>query len=114
MYLHQACGCVCWSPASIKDHTRVAAGYGDGTLRIFQLASTEMEIKMYPHQVAVTAIQYSAHGEKGNKALSYLSWNVTVFSCPFVMFFFPKPFLSTFLITYYLIASQTCYNKLKL
>uniref|UniRef100_A0A3B3I6T8 WDR90 4th beta-propeller domain-containing protein n=1 Tax=Oryzias latipes TaxID=8090 RepID=A0A3B3I6T8_ORYLA len=62
MYLHQACGCVCWSPASIKDHTRVAAGYGDGTLRIFQLASTEMEIKMHPHQVAVTAIQYSAHG----------------------------------------------------
>ncbi|XP_020567837.1 WD repeat-containing protein 90 isoform X2 [Oryzias latipes] len=60
--LNQACGCVCWSPASIKDHTRVAAGYGDGTLRIFQLASTEMEIKMHPHQVAVTAIQYSAHG----------------------------------------------------
>ncbi|KAF6734778.1 WD repeat-containing protein 90 [Oryzias melastigma] len=60
--LNQACGCVCWSPASIKDHTRVAAGYGDGTLRIFQLASTEMEIKMHPHQVAVTAIQYSAFG----------------------------------------------------
>uniref|UniRef100_A0AAQ6AM06 WD repeat domain 90 n=1 Tax=Amphiprion ocellaris TaxID=80972 RepID=A0AAQ6AM06_AMPOC len=60
--LNQACGCVCWSPSSSKDSTCVAAGYSDGTLRIFRLASTEMELKLHPHQVAVTAIQYSANG----------------------------------------------------
>lgn len=43
---------------------RIAAGYSDGTLRIFRLVSTEMEMKLHPHQVAVTAIQYSANGEK--------------------------------------------------
>uniref|UniRef100_A0A3B4ZWV6 WD repeat domain 90 n=1 Tax=Stegastes partitus TaxID=144197 RepID=A0A3B4ZWV6_9TELE len=60
--LNQACGCVCWSPSSSKDSTCVAAGYSDGTLRIFRLASTEMELRLHPHQVAVTAIQYSANG----------------------------------------------------
>ncbi|XP_073345853.1 WD repeat-containing protein 90 [Pagrus major] len=60
--LNQACGCVCWSPSSRKDSTCVAAGYSDGTLRIFRLASSEMEIKLHPHHVAVTAIQYSANG----------------------------------------------------
>uniref|UniRef100_A0A7N8XKJ2 WD repeat domain 90 n=1 Tax=Mastacembelus armatus TaxID=205130 RepID=A0A7N8XKJ2_9TELE len=60
--LNQACGCVCWSPSSIKDNAYVAAGYSDGTLRIFQLASSEMEMKLDPHHVAVTAIQYSANG----------------------------------------------------
>uniref|UniRef100_A0A3P8SCT6 WDR90 4th beta-propeller domain-containing protein n=1 Tax=Amphiprion percula TaxID=161767 RepID=A0A3P8SCT6_AMPPE len=60
--LNQACGCVCWSPSSSKDSTCVAAGYSDGTLRIFRLASTEMELKLHPHQVAVTAIRYSANG----------------------------------------------------
>ncbi|XP_022046552.2 WD repeat-containing protein 90 isoform X1 [Acanthochromis polyacanthus] len=59
--LNQACGCVCWSPSSSKDSTCVAAGYSDGTLRIFRLASTEMELKLHPHQVAVTAVQYSAN-----------------------------------------------------
>uniref|UniRef100_A0A8D3BWJ5 WD repeat domain 90 n=1 Tax=Scophthalmus maximus TaxID=52904 RepID=A0A8D3BWJ5_SCOMX len=60
--LNQACGCVCWSPSSSKDSACVAAGYGDGTLRIFRLASSEMEMKLHPHHVAVTAIQYSASG----------------------------------------------------
>ncbi|XP_047466070.1 WD repeat-containing protein 90 [Mugil cephalus] len=60
--LNQACGCVCWSPSSREDRACVAAGYSDGTLRIFRLASTEMEMKLQPHQVAVTAIQYSARG----------------------------------------------------
>lgn len=42
----------------------MAAGYSDGTLRIFQIASSEMEMKLHPHDgVAVTAIQYSATGE---------------------------------------------------
>ncbi|XP_070708545.1 WD repeat-containing protein 90 [Pempheris klunzingeri] len=60
--LNQACDCVCWSPSSVEDSARVAAGYSDGTLRIFQLASSEMEMKLHPHHVAVTAIQYSADG----------------------------------------------------
>lgn len=42
----------------------MAAGYSDGTVRIFRLASTEMEMKLHPHQVAVSAIQYSSNGEK--------------------------------------------------
>ncbi|XP_036937578.1 WD repeat-containing protein 90 isoform X2 [Acanthopagrus latus] len=58
----QACGCVCWSPSSRKDSACVAAGYSDGTLRIFRLASSEMEMKLHPHHVAVTAVQYSANG----------------------------------------------------
>ncbi|XP_070846624.1 WD repeat-containing protein 90 [Chaetodon trifascialis] len=60
--LDQACGCVCWSPSSSKDSAYVAAGYSDGTLRIFQLASSEMDMKLHPHHVAVTAVQYSANG----------------------------------------------------
>uniref|UniRef100_A0A4W6G2L9 WD repeat domain 90 n=1 Tax=Lates calcarifer TaxID=8187 RepID=A0A4W6G2L9_LATCA len=60
--LNQACGCVCWSPSSSKDSACVAAGYSDGTLRIFRLASSEMEMKLHPHHVAVTAIQYSTDG----------------------------------------------------
>uniref|UniRef100_UPI0037E729E7 WD repeat-containing protein 90 n=1 Tax=Semicossyphus pulcher TaxID=241346 RepID=UPI0037E729E7 len=60
--LNQACGCVCWSPSSSKDSECVAAGYSDGTLRIFRLASSEMEMKLHPHNVAVTAVQYSANG----------------------------------------------------
>ncbi|XP_030257051.1 WD repeat-containing protein 90 [Sparus aurata] len=60
--LNQACGCVCWSHSSRKDGACVAAGYSDGTLRIFCLASSEMEMKLHPHHVAVTAIQYSANG----------------------------------------------------
>ncbi|XP_019939112.2 WD repeat-containing protein 90 isoform X1 [Paralichthys olivaceus] len=60
--LNQACGCVCWSPSPSEDSACVAAGYSDGTLRIFRLASSEMEMKLHPHHVAVTAIQYSASG----------------------------------------------------
>ncbi|XP_028424157.1 WD repeat-containing protein 90 isoform X2 [Perca flavescens] len=60
--LNQGCGCVCWSPSSSKESSCVAAGYSDGTLRIFRLSSSEMEMKLHPHQVAVTAIQYSANG----------------------------------------------------
>uniref|UniRef100_A0A3Q0SWQ8 WDR90 4th beta-propeller domain-containing protein n=1 Tax=Amphilophus citrinellus TaxID=61819 RepID=A0A3Q0SWQ8_AMPCI len=60
--LNQGCDCVCWSPFSGTDSTCVAAGYSDGTVRIFRLVSTEMEMKLHPHHVAVTAIQYSANG----------------------------------------------------
>uniref|UniRef100_A0A665V8A7 WD repeat-containing protein 90 n=1 Tax=Echeneis naucrates TaxID=173247 RepID=A0A665V8A7_ECHNA len=61
--LNQACCCVCWSPSATKDDACVAAGYSDGTLRIFRLSSSEMEMKLHPHHVAVTAIQYSANGQ---------------------------------------------------
>ncbi|CAN9508568.1 unnamed protein product [Ophioblennius macclurei] len=60
--LSQACGCVCWSPVSGPDDSCLAAGYSDGTLRLFRLSSMEMEMKLHPHQVAITAVQYSAHG----------------------------------------------------
>uniref|UniRef100_A0A3B3ZMM7 Uncharacterized protein n=1 Tax=Periophthalmus magnuspinnatus TaxID=409849 RepID=A0A3B3ZMM7_9GOBI len=40
----------------------VAAGYSDGTVRVFRLASSEMEMKLRPHHVEVTAVQYSAKG----------------------------------------------------
>ncbi|XP_061823595.1 WD repeat-containing protein 90 isoform X2 [Nerophis lumbriciformis] len=61
--LGQSCNCVCWSPFPSEQRISVAAGYGDGTLRIFRLATAEMERKLQPHCVAVTAIQYSANGD---------------------------------------------------
>ncbi|KAK0151285.1 WD repeat-containing protein 90 [Merluccius polli] len=63
--LNQGCSCVCWTPAPAHPPGAgvcVAAGYSDGTLRIFRLASGEMERKLQPHRAPVTAIQYSAHG----------------------------------------------------
>ncbi|KAF7661567.1 hypothetical protein LDENG_00259130 [Lucifuga dentata] len=62
--LNQGCGCVCWSPSlsPVKGSEFVAAGYSDGSLRIFCLSSSEMLMKLHPHHVAVTAIQYSANG----------------------------------------------------
>ncbi|CDQ58725.1 unnamed protein product [Oncorhynchus mykiss] len=62
--LNQSCGSACWSPVSpSKGGACVVGGYSDGTLRIFRLASSEMELKLHPHPVAVTAIQYSANGQ---------------------------------------------------
>ncbi|XP_061562423.1 WD repeat-containing protein 90 isoform X2 [Phycodurus eques] len=61
--LDQSCTCVCWSPSPGMQRVRVAAGYSDGTLRIFRLATSEMERKLHPHRVAVTAVQYSANGD---------------------------------------------------
>lgn len=60
--LNQACVCVCWSPSLHSHSSCVAAGYSDGTVRVFRLASSEMELKLHPHNVEVTAIQYSAQG----------------------------------------------------
>ncbi|XP_054624683.1 WD repeat-containing protein 90 isoform X2 [Dunckerocampus dactyliophorus] len=61
--LNQSCSCVCWSSSSSKQRMSVAAGYSDGTLRIFRLSTAEMERKLQPHHVAVTAVQYSANGD---------------------------------------------------
>ncbi|XP_041733420.1 WD repeat-containing protein 90 [Coregonus clupeaformis] len=63
--LNQSCGSACWSPvvSPSKGGACVVGGYSDGTLRIFHLASSEMELKLHPHPVAITAIQYSANGQ---------------------------------------------------
>ncbi|XP_028822928.1 WD repeat-containing protein 90 isoform X2 [Denticeps clupeoides] len=62
--LNQSCECVCWSPAGIEDTgVRVSAGYSDGTVRIFNLTSSEMELKLHPHPTStVCAVQYSCYG----------------------------------------------------
>ncbi|KPP58808.1 hypothetical protein Z043_123333, partial [Scleropages formosus] len=63
--LNQSCTCICWSALLSPDRgdQRVAAGYSDGTLRVFRIATSEMELKLQPHQVAVTAVQCSAEGQ---------------------------------------------------
>ncbi|XP_053327870.1 WD repeat-containing protein 90 [Spea bombifrons] len=65
--LNQSCLCVTWSPAPVssflKDKQHIAAGYSDGTIRIFSVSSTEMEMKIHPHPCAVTSIAYSGTGE---------------------------------------------------
>ncbi|XP_019363134.1 PREDICTED: WD repeat-containing protein 90 isoform X1 [Gavialis gangeticus] len=65
--LNQSCQCLAWSPASIShggdENQRVVAGYSDGTLRVFSISRTEMELKMHPHAFALTAVAYSADGE---------------------------------------------------
>uniref|UniRef100_A0A669PRM7 WD repeat-containing protein 90 n=1 Tax=Phasianus colchicus TaxID=9054 RepID=A0A669PRM7_PHACC len=47
-----------WSP-----YQHVVAGYSDGTIRVFSISRTEMELKMHPHATALTAIAYSTDGE---------------------------------------------------
>lgn len=83
--IDQACGCVCWSPSSSTDSACVAAGYSDGTLRIFQLASSEMEMKLHPHHVTVTAIQYSANGERHQKHARTMSMYCLLGRCYFMI-----------------------------
>ena len=40
----------------------VVAGYSDGTVRMFDLNTVEMVLKIHPHAVAVTAICFSSNG----------------------------------------------------
>lgn len=42
----------------------IVAGYSDGTLRVFSVSRTEMELKMHPHSVAVMALGCSADGKR--------------------------------------------------
>ncbi|XP_031416845.1 WD repeat-containing protein 90 isoform X2 [Clupea harengus] len=58
--LNQSCECVCWSPGNSA--VCVSGGYSDGTVRVFNLTSSEMELKMQPHSTAVSALLYSCHG----------------------------------------------------
>lgn len=41
----------------------IAAGYSDGTVRMFDIDKVEMVLKMHPHAVSVTAINFSSDGE---------------------------------------------------
>ncbi|XP_041938455.1 WD repeat-containing protein 90 isoform X2 [Alosa sapidissima] len=60
--LNQSCECVCWNPGSSMTAVCVSGGYSDGTVRVFNLNSSEMELKLQPHATAVSALQYSCHG----------------------------------------------------
>ncbi|KAK0687680.1 WDR90 protein, partial [Pygoscelis papua] len=63
----QSCQCLAWKPRPIvawgAESQHVVAGYSDGTIRVFSISRTEMELKMHPHAVALTAIAYSTDGE---------------------------------------------------
>ncbi|XP_027718740.1 WD repeat-containing protein 90 isoform X2 [Vombatus ursinus] len=64
--LNQSCLCLAWSPSassSRADRQRVVAGYSDGTIRVFSISRTEMELKMHPHPAALTAISFSVDGQ---------------------------------------------------
>ncbi|KAM9724960.1 WD repeat-containing protein 90 isoform 1-T1 [Dama dama] len=63
--LNQSCLCLAWSPLSCRrpEEQYVAAGYSDGALRIFSIPRTAVELKMYPHAAALTALAFSADGQ---------------------------------------------------
>ncbi|CAH2307904.1 WD repeat-containing 90 [Pelobates cultripes] len=63
--LNQSCLCLAWSPVSgiRKAGQQISAGYSDGTIRIFSVSNTEMEMKIHPHPCAVTSIAYSTSGD---------------------------------------------------
>ncbi|NWX07845.1 WDR90 protein, partial [Caloenas nicobarica] len=65
--LNQSCQCLAWEPHPIvacgAESQHVVAGYSDGTIRVFNISRTEMELKMQPHATALTAIAYSMDGE---------------------------------------------------
>lgn len=42
----------------------MVAGYSDGTLRVFSISRTALELKMHPHRSALTAIAFSTDGEE--------------------------------------------------
>ncbi|XP_063077510.1 WD repeat-containing protein 90 [Engraulis encrasicolus] len=58
--LNQSCECLSWSPGMAS--ACVSGGYSDGTIRVFNLNSSEMEMKLQPHPTAVCALQYSDTG----------------------------------------------------
>lgn len=65
--LNQSCLCLAWSPVCLStsgpENQRIVAGYSDGTIRVFSVSRTEMELKIHPHPCPVTAITYSVDGE---------------------------------------------------
>lgn len=88
----QSCLCLAWSPPSCRrpEQQQVAAGYSDGTLRVFSVTRIAMELKMHPHRAALTALAYSADGEQwspwGLRVLTHLgrgpgACRVTLWPC---------------------------------
>uniref|UniRef100_H0WS08 WD repeat-containing protein 90 n=1 Tax=Otolemur garnettii TaxID=30611 RepID=H0WS08_OTOGA len=84
--LNQSCLCLAWSPQSCgrPEQQRLAAGYSDGTLRLFSVSRTVMELKMHPHLAALTAVAFSTDGQtilSGDKdglvAVSHLCTGMT-------------------------------------
>ncbi|XP_075797566.1 WD repeat-containing protein 90 [Microtus pennsylvanicus] len=63
--LNQSCLCLAWSPPACgrPEQQQVVAGYSDGTLRVFSISRTAMELKMHPHRTALTAIAFSTDGQ---------------------------------------------------
>ncbi|KAM7148990.1 WD repeat-containing protein 90 [Molossus nigricans] len=63
--LNQSCLCLAWSPPSCgqPEQQHMAAGYSDGTLRVFNVSRISMEFKMHPHLAALTAVTFSADGQ---------------------------------------------------
>uniref|UniRef100_A0A8C5VHU2 WDR90 4th beta-propeller domain-containing protein n=1 Tax=Microcebus murinus TaxID=30608 RepID=A0A8C5VHU2_MICMU len=63
--LNQSCLCLAWSPPACgrPEQQRLAAGYSDGTLRLFSISRTAMELKMRPHPSALTAVAFSTDGQ---------------------------------------------------
>lgn len=63
--LNQSCLCVAWTPQScgLPEQQQVVAGYSDGTLRVFSISRTALELKMHPHRSALTAIAFSTDGQ---------------------------------------------------
>ncbi|XP_028616643.1 WD repeat-containing protein 90 [Grammomys surdaster] len=63
--LNQSCLCLAWTPPScgLPEQQQVVAGYSDGTLRVFSISRTSMELKMHPHRAALTAIAFSTDGQ---------------------------------------------------
>ncbi|GAB1300736.1 WD repeat-containing protein 90 [Apodemus speciosus] len=63
--LNQSCLCLAWTPPScgLPEQQQVVAGYSDGTLRVFSISRTAMELKMHPHRTALTAIAFSSDGQ---------------------------------------------------
>ncbi|NXU84394.1 WDR90 protein, partial [Xiphorhynchus elegans] len=63
----QSCQCLAWKPHPVRvwgdESQHVVAGYSDGTIRVFNISRTEMELKMHPHSASLTAIAYSTDGE---------------------------------------------------
>ena len=82
LFLLQTCTCVAFSPPckssvivaadqestpsspSSLPHLELVAGYGDGSLWVFDVQKARMVQKMQPHAAPVRAVTYSTDGEK--------------------------------------------------
>ncbi len=63
----KACNCVAFGPTNNQGQGQnppfVVAGYSDGTLRIFDLNSLKISVKLKPHSESVQAVAFSVHGK---------------------------------------------------